>query len=151
MIVGIDPGASGAIVIMEHNQPIEWMRMPTMKMGASTRVNAAAIAHFLQNYRIEKAYVENVHSMPKQGVASSFNFGHACGVVEGVLGACSIPIHMVTPQSWKKRAGLIGQDKDAARSLAIRTWPKWNALSKKLEGQALADAALIALWGDKHE
>ena len=151
MIVGIDPGASGAIVIMEHNQPIEWIRMPTMKMGSTTRVNAAAVAHFLQAYQIKKAYVENVHSMPKQGVASSFNFGHSCGVLEGVLAACGIPIHMVTPQSWKKRAGLIGQDKDAARTQAIRLWPRWHSLSKKLEGQALADAALIAVFGDRDE
>jgi crossover junction endodeoxyribonuclease RuvC len=151
MIVGIDPGASGALVIMENNQPIEWMRMPTMKIGSTTRVNAAAIASLLQNYQITKAYVENVHSMPKQGVASSFNFGHSCGVVEGVVAACGIPIHMVTPQTWKKRAGLIGQDKDAARSAAIRLWPQWHALHKKLEGQAMADAALIAIYGDRND
>jgi crossover junction endodeoxyribonuclease RuvC len=151
MIIGIDPGASGALVIMENNEPIEWMRMPTMKIGSTTRVNAAAVAHLLQEYQITKAYVENVHSMPKQGVASSFNFGHSCGVVEGVVAACGISIHMVTPQTWKKRAGLIGQDKDAARSAAIRLWPQWPALHKKLEGQAMADAALIAIYGDRND
>jgi crossover junction endodeoxyribonuclease RuvC len=85
--------------------------------------------------------------MPAQGVASSFSFGHAAGVVMGVLGAFNVPVTLVTPQAWKKRAGLIGTDKDAARSQAIRLWPQWKELSLKGKGQALADAALIAKHG----
>lgn len=152
IIVGIDPGASGAIVLLEDDQPIEWMEMPTMKVGSTTRVNAAALSDFI--YQCDKhdskqliAYVELVHSMPKQGVTSSFNFGHSCGVVEGVLGAFNIPIQLVTPQKWKKNAGLIGMDKDASRTKAIQLWPSWRDLDKKGKGQALADAALIARYG----
>ena len=40
--VGIDPGASGALVLLEDGNPIEWIEMPIMKIGSSTRVNAAA-------------------------------------------------------------------------------------------------------------
>jgi len=94
------------------------------------------------------AYVELVSAMPKQGVASMFAFGHSAGVITGVLGAFEVPVNMVTPQSWKKRAGLIGQDKDAARSKAIQMWPYWRELDKKIKGQALADAALIAYYGE---
>jgi crossover junction endodeoxyribonuclease RuvC len=54
---------------------------------------------------------------------------------------------MVTPQKWKKAAGLIGTDKDAARTRAIQLWPNWRDLDKKGKGQALADAALIARYG----
>ena len=46
-VLGIDPGASGALVILEDGQPIEWMAMPTMKSGLSTRVNAAAVTAFI--------------------------------------------------------------------------------------------------------
>jgi hypothetical protein len=53
----------------------------------------------------------------------------------------------VTPQAWKKSQGLIGTDKDAARSRAIQLWPTWKELHKKGKGQALADAALIARRG----
>jgi crossover junction endodeoxyribonuclease RuvC len=150
--IGVDPGASGAIVLLENDQPIEWMEMPTMKVGTTTKVNAAALSNFI--YKCDQnvsrqliAYVELVHSMPKQGVASSFNFGHSCGVVEGVLAAFDIPIQLVTPQKWKKAAGLIGTDKDAARSKAIQLYPTWRDLDKKGKGQALADAALIARYG----
>ena len=150
--IGIDPGLSGAIVIMESNSPIEWQRMPTMKTGSANRVNAPALAAMIKPYLyLDKplhAYVELVSSMPGQGVASMFSFGHSAGVIQGVLGAFEIPVTMVTPGQWKKRAGLTGQDKDASRTLAIQMWPKWRELDKKGAGQAYADAALIALYGD---
>lgn len=146
-VLGIDPGASGAIVLLENNEPIEWTEMPTVKIGSSTRVNAAALADFIASCCCEHVYVEAVHSMPKQGVASSFNFGHSTGTVMGVLGAMGMPHTLVTPQAWKKSAGLIGTDKDAARARAIQLWPRWTELNKKAKGQALADAALIARYG----
>jgi crossover junction endodeoxyribonuclease RuvC len=150
-LIGIDPGVAGAIVILQsrsHPDPIEWMRMPTLKVGKSSRVDCAALARFLQDYDVAHAYIEQVHAMPGQGSTSMFTFGHAAGAVEGVVAALMIPITLVTPQHWKKSAGLIGQDKDAARSRAIQMWPKWGALGKKGEGQAIADAALIARFGD---
>ena len=150
--IGIDPGLSGAIVIMDMNCPIEWHRMPTMKTGSANRVNAPALAAIIKPYLyLDKklwAYVELVSSMPGQGVASMFSFGHSAGVIQGVLGAFEIPVTMVTPSQWKKRAGLTGQDKDASRTLAIQMFPFWRELDQKGAGQAYADAAFIALYGD---
>lgn len=147
--IGIDPGATGAIVLLDNLLPIEWMAMPTSKIGTTTRVNAAALADFMRESLVDHTYVEAVHAMPGQGVSSMFNFGHSCGTILGVLGALGIPYTMVTPQSWKKAAGLIGTDKDAARARAIQLWPSWRELDKKGKGQALSDAALIALYGEK--
>ena len=122
-----------------------------MKTGSANRVNASALAAIIRPliYGDEeiKAYVELVSSMPGQGVASMFSFGHSAGVIQGVLGAFEIPVAMVTPGQWKKRAGLVGQDKDASRTLAIQMWPWWRELDKKGVGQAYADAAFIALYG----
>lgn len=146
-VIGIDPGATGAIVLLENGEPIEWTEMPIVKIGSATRVNAAALTDFIASCCCEHVYVESVHSMPKQGVASSFNFGHSTGTVMGVLGAMGLPHTLVTPQAWKKSVGLIGTDKDAARARAIQLWPKWADLHKKGKGQALADAALIARHG----
>lgn len=150
--IGIDPGLSGAIVFLQGNSPVEWHRMPTMKTGSANRVNASALAAIIRPYLyLDKpvhAYVELVSSMPGQGVASMFSFGHSAGVLQGVLGAFEIPVTMVTPGNWKKRAGLVGQDKDASRTLAIQMWPSWRELDKKGTGQAYADAAFIALYGE---
>ena len=146
-LLGIDPGLSGALVILEHDQPIEWMRMPTYLVGKSNRVNGSALAAFIGHMIIDQAYIEQVGAMPGQGVTSMFTFGHATGTVMGVLAALGIPVINVLPGTWKKCAGIIGKDKDGSRSKAIQLWPGWRELDKKLAGQAYADAALIARYG----
>jgi crossover junction endodeoxyribonuclease RuvC len=146
-ILGIDPGLSGAFVLLEDGTPIEWGLMPTMVEGSNNRVNGASLAALWRFANIDIAFMEQVNAMPGQGVTSMFTFGHAAGTVRGVLGALEIPVRMVTPQAWKKHVGLLNKDKDAARSLAIQMWPNWRVLDKKGEGQALADAALIARYG----
>ncbi|CAB5220022.1 hypothetical protein UFOVP239_32 [uncultured Caudovirales phage] len=146
-LIGVDPGASGAIVLLEGGQPVEWLLMPTVKVGSATRVNAAALAKWFEDSQAEHVFIEQVSAMPGQGVTSMFNFGHNVGTVIGVVAALVMPHTLVTPQAWKKRAGLIGTDKDASRSRAIQMWPHWRELDKKAQGQALADAALIAMHG----
>lgn len=149
MFIGIDVGASGAIAVLDKGgHLLDSMPMPTFKDGKSSRVNAAALAGWLAGYDAAKmAFVERVGAMPGQGVSSMFGFGHSAGVVDGVLAALHIPVTLVTPQSWKKTAGLIGKDKDAARTIAARLYPFERTLDLKGKGQALADAILIARHG----
>lgn len=158
MIIGIDPGCSGALVILrEDGEIIDTLLMPTVKVGTKSRVNGAAVAAWIKQLhdRFENdytarpfhAYLEQVGAMPGQGVSSMFTFGHAAGLVEGVVTGAGIPLTLVTPQAWKKKAGLIGQDKDAARSRAIQLYPGCRLLDLKGKGQALADAILIARHG----
>lgn len=151
MIIGIDPGCSGAIVMLRNNgSHVAHLNMPTIKVGTKTRVNGAAIAAFFREHSYREPYhahLEQVGAMPGQGVSSMFTFGHAAGVVEGLLQGLGIPYTLVTPQAWKKRAGLIGQDKDAARSRAIQLYPDLRVLDLKGKGQAVADALLIARFG----
>ena len=150
MTIGIDPGISGAVVALENGAPVEWLRMPVMSGGGkSRRVNTAALAAWIADRAPAAAFVEAVGAMPGQGVASMFTFGRAAGAVDGVLGALGVPVTYLTPQAWKRAAGLIGKDKDAARGRAVQIWPAWRALDKKGEGQALADAALIAWAGGR--
>lgn len=152
-VLGIDPGLSGAYVLLEDGLPIEWDVMPVMLEGSNKRVNAVALARAWKNGSdIDLAIMEQVGAMPGQGVTSMFTFGHAAGTVRGVLGALEIPVRMVTPVHWKKTVGLLNKDKDAARSMAIQLWPAWKVLDKKGQGQALADAALIAWhWKETHD
>lgn len=151
LFVGIDPGCSGALVAIHSDGTyVDHVNMPTLKQGSSNRVNGAAVVAWLLNFRvrgIEHAFLELVHSMPGQGTSSTFSFGHSAGVIEGILQGSHIPYTLVTPQSWKKSAGLIGSDKDAARSRAIQLYPSLRALDAKAKGQAIADALLIARHG----
>lgn len=153
MIIGIDPGCSGALVAMHDDGTLfDTLLMPTIKIGTKSRVNGAAVAAWVAKVREHRkvpchAFLEQVGAMPGQGVSSMFTFGHAAGLVEGVVTGAGIPLTLVTPQAWKKKAGLIGQDKDAARSRAIQLYPGCRLLDLKGKGQAIADAILIARHG----
>lgn len=148
VIIGIDPGCSGALVAVdETGEYVAHLNMPTIKVGSKARVNGAQLAAWLQSWSISHAYLEQVGAMPGQGTASMFTFGHAAGIAEGILQGAHTPYTLVTPQAWKKAAGLIGSDKDAARSRAIQLYPALRALDAKAKGQAIADALLIARHG----
>lgn len=147
LVIGADPGTTGCVVVLFDGKYLDHMHMPTMKVGSGNRVNAAALARWLRQYEGASAYLEAVHSMPKQGVASVFTFGHSAGVIEGLLSGLGFPLTLVTPQAWKKQAKLIGLEKDAARVRAIQLFPGIADLDLKAKGQALADALLIANFG----
>lgn len=150
MIIGIDPGVSGALVALDGNNIDHWLVMPVIKQGKSRRVNVAEVGRFLRKYPDAHVALERVSAMPGQGVTSMFSFGHAAGSVWGACGALGLPVTMIAPAVWKRRAGIIGQGKDASRSRSIELWPDWEALSKKGQGQALGDAALIAKFCEVH-
>lgn len=85
-VLGIDPGCSGALVLVtEQGGYIDHLAMPTIKVGTKSRVNGAAVSAWLRQYGITHAYLEQVGAMPGQGTASMFTFGHAAGVAEGIL------------------------------------------------------------------
>ena len=149
IIIGIDPGISGAVILMETDGTLlDALPMPSIKTGKASRVNAAAIVGFLSQYSgFEHCYIEQVSAMPGQGVSSMFSFGHSAGVVEGLIAGMGIPYSKTTPQAWKKAYGLIGKDKDAARSRAVELYPSVRLLDLKGKGQAVADAIFIARHG----
>jgi len=67
------------------------------------------------------------------------------GAIQGVVQTLGNPLHFVTPQKWKKAAGLIGADKDYARTKALQLYPDADLARKKDIGRA--DAILIARYG----
>lgn len=148
MIIGIDPGLSGCLVAISEITGLHCrhLHMPTTKLGKSGRVDGAAVVSWLSTFNVNHAYIERVSAMPKQGVSSTFTFGHGAGVLEGVLEARNIPYTLVAPQAWRKAAGL-PSGKDASRARAIQLYPGIDDLRRKGKGQALADALFIARYG----
>lgn len=148
-IIGIDPGITGAIAILNENLECEGCNdMPVMQLGANhQQVNSAELAKILDYWRKKEAtvYLEQVTSMPGQGVTSMFNFGMSYGMVQGVCAALGIPVRLIRPNKWKKMAGLIGKAKDEARTLAIQLYPTVSLERKKDIGRA--DALLIGRFG----
>lgn len=149
MIIGIDPGNTGAIAFLDDDGLINVEDMPLMANGKKKQVNAAELSKIISGMSVMEqphAYVEKVGAMPGQGVSSMFNFGMGYGVIQGVLAALEIPYTLVTPQRWKKAAGLIGKEKDNARTLAQQLYAEAPLGRKKDIGRA--DAILIARFGE---
>lgn len=150
MKIGIDPGLTGAIAILsDKNEFIAVHDMPVMPLSNSkNQVNSAELAKIIKTYLSDEessVILEKVNAMPGQGVSSMFSFGQSFGIILGVAGALSVPVTLVTPASWKKRAGLIGKEKDYARTLAQQLYPSASLSRKGDIGRA--DAILIARFG----
>ena len=134
--IGIDPGASGGIAFIPDNNPAKaW----TVKMPETL----ADLWDVLDGVGFDStdhhACLEKVHSMPGQGVASSFKFGQGFGHLEMALTAARIPFSYITPQKWQKELQcLTGGDKNVSKARAQQLFPHLKIT------HALADALLIA-------
>jgi crossover junction endodeoxyribonuclease RuvC len=151
MIVGIDPGASGALAFFDMEQgALEIIDMPVMEIERSGKlkreISPTFLAKALDDFSPAVAYVEKVGAMPGQGVSSMFQFGRGVGMVEGVLAALAIPVYYVTPQQWQKSTGTRG-GKDGSRLRAVELFPKYAPLFARKKDDGRADAALIAWHG----
>jgi len=142
-VAAFDPGLSGALAIISGGDPdFDTVQLHDLPQ-ANGELDPSALARLLRDAAPRRAIIEHVHSMPKQGVASTFKFGRAFGTTIGVVGALGIPLVRVRPAIWKKHFGLINQPKDAARALALRLYPNLQGLHlKKHHGRA--DALLLA-------
>ena len=152
IILGFDPGQTGAVAAFDGERIEAVIDMPTMTRlhGKGNQVNPYTLATALIDLcagREATAVLEAVSAMPGQGVTSTFHFGESVGVVLGVLGALQIPVRMVTPAKWKKAAGLLGRDKDAARTLAIQLHPEVADQLARKKDTGRADAVGIARFG----
>jgi crossover junction endodeoxyribonuclease RuvC len=152
VILGCDPGQTGAIAAYDGTIITGLIDMPTMARlhGKGQQVDPYTLATEILDLcggRNATVVIEAVSAMPGQGVSSMFRFGESVGVVLGVLGALQIPIRWVTPGRWKKAAGIAGKDKDAARSLAIQLHPEVADMLTRKRDVGRADSILIARFG----
>jgi crossover junction endodeoxyribonuclease RuvC len=140
--LSIDPGAiSGAYALFFAGKAVKVGDLPVV----NGQLDGAELGRMVAGMELEAAVVERVGSMPKQGVASTFKFGMAVGIIHGVVLANEVPLHWVTPGTWKRHFRLTGTDKDAARALAIRLYPTVEGLSRKKD-QGRADALLMGRY-----
>lgn len=154
--LGADPGKYGALCAIYPDGSIEYESTPlVMPLTKNSVVDAIRIGEYIdQISHMDIVFIiENVHSMPGQGVASTFKFGHTTGIVTGAVVARAasngslLSQHKVSPQKWKKHFGLIGKEKDAAIEM-MKSYvdADFTGINKQhLSG--IADAYLIALYG----
>ena len=140
--LGIDPGWGGGIAsidVFNGGCVAAASKMPSTERDIYDLISELASD-------ADHAVIERVHSMPDQGVASSFKFGHNYGFVRGCLVACLVPFTEVTPRRWMRGLGIRTRGKK-------ETPTEWkNHLKSKAQQLfpqervtlATADALLIA-------
>ena len=110
LIIGIDPGISGAICFFLNGEVIDIIDMPSMADGKKNKrqVNSQQvfneISKRIKNFSKKEIIVviEQVSAMPGQGVTSMFNFGQSFGVLKGICSAMQLSMYFVRPAKWKK-------------------------------------------------
>ena len=149
-VIGIDPGASGAIALVVGGVLISVHDMPTVTVernkAQKRQVCPAGLSLLMQQLSPHRATVEKVGAMPGQGVSSMFSFGRSVGIIEGVLAAKQIPVTFTTPQAWQKQSGA-AKGKDGSRQRVMELFPREAHLFARVKEDGRADAVLIALMG----
>ena len=150
-IIGIDPGLSGGIAILDDLKIFDLFDMPIMSEGKKNKnqLNSAQLVNIIKKHIIlGKTFVivEQVSAMPGQGVTSMFNFGQTFGSIKGIAAALNLPIFYVRPNKWKKHFELINSSKDASRTKVIEMYPSISERLSKKKDVNKADAILIARY-----
>jgi len=133
LYMGIDPGYSGAIVIVEESGPIH----DAVRLSRTEH----DVAGFVEEYapQVQYAILEKVGAMPRQGVSSTFKFGTSYGFCRALLVCYKVPFELVTPAVWQQVMKCRSKgDKNVTKAAAQRLFPRQKVV------HANADAMLIA-------
>jgi crossover junction endodeoxyribonuclease RuvC len=126
-IIGIDPGAHGAIAVLnEGGDLLDVLDMPsTPEANGRSATNAPLLAGILARTHARIAFCEFVGARPTDAKVATFAFGRARGVIEGCVGALGLPVVFLTPPTWKRFANIPpgADNKDLVRTRAIARWP----------------------------
>lgn len=148
--IGIDPGKAGAIVILYTTGHIEATAMPI----SGKAIDIATLNEWIYE-RVKETnpitIIEKVHSMPGQGVSSTFSFGFNVGVLHGVITSLMIPLYPVAAPTWKRIVLKdTKKDKDAAIAFCRRVYPSFSLFAttrSRVPHNGIADALCMAHYG----
>lgn len=98
--LGFDPGKKGYMCLYNAGYS-GYKHYPLFDGNRLNREMLEVLEKLSKTYTM-MAVVEQVHSMPHQGVASTFSFGTNYGMLIGMLETLGIPYTTVTPGKWQK-------------------------------------------------
>jgi len=164
--VGIDPGTTGCVCVLE--QAIHFFDTPTnqVKVGKTLRNvydrrEMLSILRTVQDIVAREGgdclvTIEDIHPMPKNGGVGNFSSGFGFGCWLMAMDAMNLPYQIVPSQRWKKAMGLKHaaetSDKDkknADRILACQLFPQAADRMNLVKHHGRSDALLIAAYGSR--
>ena len=150
MIIGIDPGFTGAVAFLYENI-LTVYDLPVRLIMNKKQIDEKKFSEFIKRHNphtVNYAVIEDVWVMPKQGIVSSARFMYSAGILLGVLTANNIKVIKVKPNVWKPALGLDSDKKKSIR-LAKKVFPAYKDYFKLAKHDGRAEAALIAYFAKK--
>lgn len=142
IVIGVDPGASGAAVEISNGQI---QRIARFKKGYKGLHDLISSTWMFTN---TVWFMEKVFGMPWDTGGNAFTFGRGYGIVEGALAQRGLDFRDAPPKAWIKELQIpkmptyTGRKQENQR-VAKRLFPE----SAHLITQDVADAVLIAEYG----
>jgi len=162
--IGIDPGKDGgvvALVIGASGIRCVWQALtrqvapglePALMYRAAMDARNAIIDHYDEDaaYTIT-AVLERVGAMPKQGLSSTFAFGHGRGVWAGVVAGHGWAVKEPRPADWGRAIlrNIPGSDQKAKAVMRASTVAGLDLMPPgcRVPQDGLSDACCLALYG----
>lgn len=173
IIVGIDPGVTGALALITDKGYQTVADLPVMvrtslrvkgkngqmRTKETHQVNAAALAEILREWTAGHdknevhVFIEKCQAMPgkikgsdkAQSSSGTFSLGLSAGIIEGVVAACGLPHTLTHPATWKAKLQLNHKEKSQMRARAIQLFP--TADLHRVKDHNRAEALLLAHYG----
>lgn len=163
--VGIDPGLSGAVCIMQKRDPPIITPMPIKKSKVNGKIKKKYCIHGLiylfSSFDPENTFVTMEHVSTggagfthQQGTRQLFNTGRGSGLLEMVLACKELPHNIIAASKWQKHILEIvkdGSTKERSLKKAKELYPDVSLIPPKgrVESDGFSDALLICEYGKR--
>lgn len=136
--IGIDPGKTGGIAVIDSSGE---------KMFSQPFTSWIDVKKIIANYGSESTVcLEQVSSMPRQGVKSTFTFGMNFGGWIAALEILNVPYILVPPGRWQKAIlGSFPKGESKARALSY-VQRRYPAVEFRKKDSGVVDALCLALY-----
>ena len=149
LIAGIDPGANGAISVLDSENP-DSVALLDLKKHSIITIHEWLVEEL--DYHPSIFWIENVHSMHGMSAKSNFGFGKNIGMITAVAELFRNELsNTVTPKVWQKYIGVTAKGKAIKKQvakIAQYLYPQAELHGKRgglLDGRS--DALMIAYYG----
>ena len=142
--IGIDPGKSGGIAVIEGDGTTTVYKCPTTVKDMALLIGMCL--NDVAPYRTA-VFLEKVWAFPTDAKKAAFVFGTTYGQWQGILASNELEVRYVTPKAWQSHydveKGLKKTDrKKKYKDIAMKRNPETKGITL-----STADALLIAMYG----
>ena len=148
-IAGIDPGANGAIAVLDSENP-DSVALLDLKKRNTVTIHEWLVEEL--DYKPSTFWIEDIHSMFGMSAKSNFSFGKNLGMVTAIAELFNHDLpNTVTPKVWQKYIGVTAKGKAIKKQvakIAQYLYPQAELHGKRgglLDGRS--DALMIAYYG----